>query len=257
LAHCTEQLQTWTRTQCQIDSTREKALCRPLQITKSKPRKTNRSSDHIGSINDAKRAKQTKQHEQNYLKKKEKIFKPESAFPGMTRSSSPSITATNRSVVGSGPMRLPGNGRSSKYSMKDVFPVFDREIKQLFLFFFLFFLFSAFTNTVLTHEQHHRLGIKIRISQQRTGKLAKLVLFLKRTNVALPRRVNEKQQRKDNKSKKKKKKKKRKQKRKQNKLFFQQWFEKSKKGFLLGFFLPCRSSSSPRRRRASRWAPTL
>lgn len=39
------------------------------------------------------------------------------AFPGTTRSSEPSITATNRSVVGSGPIRCPGKSRPSRYRM--------------------------------------------------------------------------------------------------------------------------------------------
>lgn len=39
------------------------------------------------------------------------------AFPGTTRSSAPSMTATNRSVVGSGPIRCPGKSRPRRYRM--------------------------------------------------------------------------------------------------------------------------------------------
>ncbi len=37
------------------------------------------------------------------------------ALPGTMRSSSPYMMATNRSVVGSGPMRMPGKSRCSRY----------------------------------------------------------------------------------------------------------------------------------------------
>ena len=37
------------------------------------------------------------------------------AFPGITPSVSPCITAMKRSVVGSGPIRIPGKSRSSRY----------------------------------------------------------------------------------------------------------------------------------------------
>ena len=45
------------------------------------------------------------------------------ALPGMTCSLSPCITAMKLSVVGSGPMRMPGNSLSSRYRMKVVLPV--------------------------------------------------------------------------------------------------------------------------------------
>mmetsp|Transcript_93546 Transcript_93546/g.227269 ORF Transcript_93546/g.227269 Transcript_93546/m.227269 type:complete len:260 (-) Transcript_93546:276-1055(-) len=44
------------------------------------------------------------------------------ALPGITRSMGPPMTATNRSVVGSGPMRWPGKSRPSMYRMNDVLP---------------------------------------------------------------------------------------------------------------------------------------
>ena len=44
------------------------------------------------------------------------------ALPGMTRSSGPPIHATNRSVVGSGPIRCPGKSRPSRYRMNVVLP---------------------------------------------------------------------------------------------------------------------------------------
>ena len=45
------------------------------------------------------------------------------AFPGITWSASPFITAMKRSVVGSGPTLMPGNSCSNKYLMKVVLPV--------------------------------------------------------------------------------------------------------------------------------------
>lgn len=46
-----------------------------------------------------------------------------SAFPGITWSVSPFITAMNRSVVGSGPTLIPGNSCSNRYLIKVVLPV--------------------------------------------------------------------------------------------------------------------------------------
>jgi hypothetical protein len=44
-------------------------------------------------------------------------FETARAFPGITLSSGPSMTATNRSVVGSGPILCPGKSLPSKYRM--------------------------------------------------------------------------------------------------------------------------------------------
>lgn len=45
------------------------------------------------------------------------------AFPGITPSCSPCITAMNESVVGSGPIRIPGKSCSMRCRIKVVFPV--------------------------------------------------------------------------------------------------------------------------------------
>ena len=45
------------------------------------------------------------------------------ALPGVDWSCGPCMTATKRSVVGSGPIRIPGKSLSSRYLMKVVLPV--------------------------------------------------------------------------------------------------------------------------------------